>query len=166
MAKTNIKLEVLNPKHAIELKDKHVIDMTEFMMLLIMYDSMVQSAKEHKSNPSALYSVHWVVRDTQIINNANNNNIGGMIGLDNINIKNKTATLLTADIQESKMILEACQFIEDYCINNLKLNLVHGHASREANLAFWEKFGYTTKRASDGIKGLFYFTKIFDKQRS
>ncbi len=156
MAKTNIKLEMLNPNHAIELENKHVIDMAEFMMLLIMYDNMVKSEKEHESNSDALYELHWIIRDIKT------DAIGGLIGLTGINHKDKKATLLTADIQESKMILKSCKLIENYCINTLKLNSVEGFADRGINLDFWKKFGYTTKSGGNTPEDIFFFTKVFN----
>jgi len=153
--KETVKIELLSPNHVIELKDKGFIDMYEFLFMLQVYSNMVQSVNEHNRNPETLYELHWVVRDIKT------DNIGGMIGLSEINHKDKRAALRTADVQRSKIITKACTFIENYCIDNLKLNSVYGHADRDATIAFWKKFGYTTKTASKDVKGAFLFEKIF-----
>ena len=101
----------------------------------------------HKFNPDKQYDEQFFVYDE-------NGKIGGMVGLDNIDIRNKTAEMWGLAFKGQTQTIESIKLLEDYCIDTLKLNSIYGkvQSSNRACRLFWEKYGYDIKTVENNVR--------------
>ena len=101
----------------------------------------------HKLNPTKVYDEQFVVYNQD-------GQIGGMVGLDNIDTTNKNAELWGLAFKGQTQTLESVNILEDYCINTLNLDSIYGkvQSTNRACRLFWEKHGYDNKTVENNVR--------------
>jgi RimJ/RimL family protein N-acetyltransferase len=136
-----------------------------FMALYLANTKRKQLA--HKFNPLKQYDEQFFVYDEH-------GKIGGMVGLDNIDTKNKNAELWGLAFKGQTQTIESVKILEDYCINTLNLNSIYGRvqSTNRACRLFWEKYGYDKKtleqnvqvsKHNPNIADMYTYTKILTR---
>lgn len=122
----------------------------------------------HNINPNNLYDEQFFVFNEY-------DQIGGMLGLDNIDTQNKkNAEIWGLAFKGNTQTIEATKILEDYCINTLNLKSIYGkvQSGNRASRLFWEKYGYDYKIIEDRVKvsrnnplitTMYTYTKILSK---
>lgn len=101
----------------------------------------------HKLNSAKTYDEQFFVYDES-------GKIGGMVGLDNVNIKNKNAEIWGLAFKGQTQTIQSVKILEDYCINTLNLNSIYGkvQSTNRACRLFWEKYGYDAKTLDSNVQ--------------
>lgn len=119
-----------------------------FNMFMVLY-ILSTKYKEftHKLNPIKTYDEQFLVRDKS-------GKIGGMMGLDNIDLTNKKAEIWGFAFKGNTETVPALRLLEDYCINALQLDSVYGKVQSEnrASKYFWTKYGFDSVELEKGVR--------------
>ena len=120
-----------------------------FMLFMTLYIADTKRKKiTHIINPTKLYDEQFFVVDEA-------NNIGGCVGLDNIDTtNNKSAEIWGMAFKRRSNTGDVFKILENYCINELNLKSVYTRV-QTTNTAcefFWELCGYDTKTVETGVR--------------
>lgn len=119
-----------------------------FYIFMALYITDTKRKKiMHKINPTKTYDEQFFVYNEQ-------GKIGGMCGLDNINIKTKDAENWGLAFKGYTETMEAIKLLDNYCIDELGLTYVYGRvqSTNRASMIFWEKYGYDEKRLEQNVR--------------
>lgn len=119
-----------------------------FYVFMTLYISDTKRKKiAHKLNPNKLYDEQFFVYNEE-------GKIGGMCGLDNIDIQNKDAENWGLAFKVHTQTMEAVRILDDYCVNVLHLESVYGRvqSTNRASRYFWERYGYDTKTIEKNVR--------------
>ena len=101
----------------------------------------------HKINPTKTYDEQFFVYNEQ-------GKIGGMCGLDNINMQTKDAENWGLAFEGYTETMEAIKLLDDYCIDTLHLTSVYGRvqSTNRASMLFWQKYGYDERTLEKNVR--------------
>lgn len=119
-----------------------------FYVFMTLYIADTKRKKiAHTFNPSKSYDEQFFVYNES-------GKIGGMCGLDNINIKTKDAENWGLAFKGYTETMEAIKLLDDYCIDTLHLTSVYGRvqSTNRASMLFWQKYGYDERTLEKNVR--------------
>ena len=127
------------------------------VMLLFLADDKRKKIA-HKIDATRLYDEQFIVYN-------NNGQIGGMCGLDDIDItERKNAEIWGLAFKGNKETIESVKILENYCVETLGLTSIYGkvQSTNIPSRFFWGRYGYDNKTVQRNVRVFDSTPKLID----